>query len=310
MILTVTPNASLDKTYVIEGFGIDRMHRPTTTYTIPGGKGINVARVLRELGRDAIASGFVGGRVGDAILEGLVEENIKNDFVRVKGESRICIKVMDPKSGTQTEINEAGPQVSSGELEMLLEKISDLMPEMEYVVLCGNVPPGAPASFYSDVVRMVKQAGIKVVLDTSEENLREAIKSGPYMVKPNIAELSQLAGHELLTLEEICGAAKSLKQYGVEITAVTMGRSGAMVTDGVHSWKAVPPEIEFASAVGSGDTFLAAFLNSLLLGGYLPDALVAGTAAGAANATTYNAGFCSKECIMDIQKGVALTEID
>ena len=309
MILTVTPNAAIDKTYIVEGFGLDRVHRPTECRTVPGGKGINVVRVLNELGRAGLATGFVGGRTGDAILEGLDREKIRHDFVRVAGESRLCIAVVDPNNGTQTEVNENGPDISADEVDAMLRNVQALVPGKEFVVLCGSVPPGVPTSFYGDIIKIAEKAGVKTVLDTSGEHLREAIESSPFMVKPNIAELSQLAGRELLTLEEISRAAKSLKQYGVAITAVSMGRSGAMVTDGVQAWKATPPEIQFASAVGSGDSFVAAFLDCLLRGESLSTALVAGTAAGAANAATYGAGFCSKESIMNIKQGVVLAKI-
>ena len=310
MILTVTPNASVDKTYLVEGFGVDRINRPSESWTSPGGKGINVARVLKELGREALATGFVGGQTGEALLRGLDAEGLRHDFVRIQGESRLCIKVMDPKSRTQTEVNEKGPEVSYAEVAALLSRIESLAPGKELLVLSGNCPPGVPETFYADAIRIAKAAGVRAVLDTSGSKLLEAVKAAPYMVKPNVAELSQLAGAELCTLEEISGAAKSLKQFGIAITAVTMGRSGAIVTDGVQTWQATPPEIEFASAVGSGDSFLAAFLDVLLAAGSLPDALVRGAAAGAANAATYRAGFCSKESIMELSRAVTLSKID
>ncbi len=309
MILTVTPNPSIDRMYVVDDFGIDRMHRPRECQNTPGGKGINVLRVYNELGGTGVATGFVGGRSGETIVEGLTAEGISHDFVRIADESRMCIKIMDPRSGTQTEVNEIGPNISSKETDRLIAKIGELMLSADYVVLCGNVPPGVPVSFYGDIIRMAKARGIKTVLDASEAQLKDAIVAGPYFVKPNSNELSQLAGRELMTLEEICSAAKSLKQYGVDIAAVTMGRSGAIVTDGVRVWQAVPPDIEFASAVGSGDSFIAGFLYVLFNGGSLADALAMGTAAGAANATTYGAGFCSKSSIMDIMRRVSLVEI-
>lgn len=308
MILTITPNASIDKTYTVEDFGVDRTNRAAECHTVPGGKGINVVRVLKSLGRDGVATGFIGGCVGETILHGLVAEGIKSDFVHVGDESRLCIKVMDPKNGTQTEVNEPGPTVSAEDVERLTEKIADLLPGKDMVVLCGSCPPGMGGTFYAEVIRMARRAGVRAVLDTSGEHLAEAISAGPYMVKPNVTELSQLAGTELCTLEEISRAAKSLKQYGVEVAAVTMGRSGALVTDGVQSWTAVPPEIQFASAVGSGDSFVAAFVDSLLKGEPLSEALAWGTAAGAANATVYGAGFCSKESIMELRQGVALSK--
>ncbi len=309
MILTVTLNASIDKTYTVESFVIDRINRPSDCRTVPGGKGINVARVLKELGRNALATGFAGGSIGDAILRGLDEEGIKHDFVRVEGESRLCIKIMDPPNGTQTEINEPGPTISEDDLDSMRRQIAELAPGKDFLVLSGHCPPGVPATFYGDLIEVAKKAGVRSALDASGEHLAEGIKAAPFIAKPNVAELSQLSGQELYTLEEISGAAKSLKQYGVDITAVTMGRSGAMVTDGVQAWQAAPPEIQFASAVGSGDSFLAAFLDELLSGDSLGDALAWGTAAGAANATSYGAGFCSKKSIMEMRQGVTLTKV-
>ena len=309
MILTVTPNSSIDKTYVIEGFGIDRIHRPSNITSAPGGKGINVLRVYRELGGGGIATGFIGGRVGEAIVEGLDKEGIAHNLVCIKEESRLCLKVVDPISGTQTEINEIGPQVAEDEVEQLKRRIMSLLDGIEWLVLSGNAPPGVPVSFYRELIEIAKSRGVKTVLDASDEQLKEAIKAGPYMIKPNVHELSGLVALELVTIEEICSAAKSLEQYGVTIVAVTTGRSGALVTNGSHAWQAAPPEIEFASAVGSGDSFVAGFLHELADGGSLPDALVLGTAAGAANAATYGAGSCSKSSIMEVKRGVTLNAL-
>ncbi len=309
MILTVTPNVSADRTYVVEDFGVDRTNRASECHILPGGKGINVARVLKELGREAITTGYIGGCVGEAIVKGLDKEQIRHDFVGIEDNSRLCIKVVDPKNSTQTEINESGPFISAASVDRMFDKIRLLAPGKEIALLCGSCPPGVPATFYYDIIKLVGEYGVKCALDASGEHLAEGIKAGPFIVKPNVGELSELAGTELCTLEEISRAAKSLKQYGVEIIAVTMGRSGGLVTDGVQVWKAVPPEISFASAVGSGDAFLAAFIDSLLRGESLPDALVWGVAAGAANATSYGAGLCSKYSIIDIRKGVTLSKV-
>lgn len=309
VILTVTPNASIDKTYVVEGFGVDRIHRPSKITSSPGGKGINVLRVFKELGGSGIATGFVGGRVGEAILEGLDAEGLEHSVVKVQGESRLCLKVIDPLSGTQTEINETGPDITQPEVEQLSRRIEELLDGMEWLVLSGNVPPGVPEHFYTDMIKLAKSRGVKTVLDASDQQLKEGVAAGPYMIKPNVHELSELAEQELVTVEEICAAAKNIIECGINIVAVTVGRSGALVTDGQHAWQAVPPDIEYASAVGSGDSFIAGFLSELAAGGLIPEALVLGTAAGAANATTYNAGSCSKCSIMDIRRGVSLSEL-
>lgn len=309
VILTVTPNVSIDKTYIIERFGVDRIHRPSKITSSPGGKGINVLRVFCELGGSGTATGFVGGRVGETILECLDSEEIGHDIVKVQDESRLCLKIIDPLSGTQTEINETGPSITPQEVEQLSRRIEELLDGMEWLVLSGNVPPGVPETFYADMITLAKARGVKTVLDASDQQLKKGVTAKPYMIKPNVHELSELAEQELVTIEEICDAAKDIIRCGINIVAVTVGRSGALVTDGHHAWQAIPPDIEYASAVGSGDSFVAGFLSELVGGGSLSDALVLGTAAGAANATTYNAGSCSKCSIMDIRRGVSLNEL-
>ena len=309
MIVTVTLNAAIDKTYTVESFGLDRVHRPSAERSVAGGKGINVARVLKELGQEALATGFVGGTNGDQILRGLDAEGLLHDFVRTAGESRLCIAVVDPAKGTQTEVNENGPEVSESEVEALRRKLQELTPKAEYLVLSGSTPPGVPSDLYADVIAFAKERGVKAVLDTSGNPLSRGVTAGPFMAKPNIRELSALKGRELLTLEEILGAARSLLGSGIEIVVVSMGRSGAIAADGRESWQATPPEIEFVSAVGSGDALVAGFLDSLIRGRGLSEALRWGTAAGAANATICGAGFCRKEDIERLAGGVTLTRI-
>ncbi len=281
------------------------------TKTVAGGKGINVARVLKELGhKDILATGFVGGANGDLILRGLDAEGIPHSFVRTKDESRLCIAIVDPEKGTQTEVNENGPEVTQEELDALTKVLEQYLDKTEYLILSGSIPPGAPSDFYAEIITKAKSIGVKTILDTSGNALNRGAAAGPFMVKPNERELSALKGRELLTVEEILSAAKSLLSAKTEMVVVSMGRSGALVTNGIESWQAVPPEIEFVSAVGSGDSLVAGFLDSLLKGGTISDALKRGTAAGAANAATYGAGFCKKEDIEKLEQWVVLTKLE
>jgi len=309
MIVTVTLNTALDKTYTVENFVLDRVHRPTEAKVTAGGKGINVARVLKELGRDTLATGFVGGCNGDKVIAGLDQEGLKHDFVRIAGESRICVAIVDPANGTQTEVNENGPDVQPEDLRALKSKVESFMPSAEWLILSGNAPPGAPAGFYAELIEIARRRDVRTALDASGPHLQEGVAAGPFMVKPNVAELSALTGRELLTLEEITQAAKSLSHTGVSIVIVSMGRAGCVATDGRRSWQAAPPEIPFVSAVGSGDALVAAVVDSLLSGCDIPEALRAGVAAGAANATTYGAGFCAKDSIMALKDRVLVTEV-
>ena len=309
MIVTVTLNAAIDKTYTVENFGLDRVHRPSVTKSVAGGKGINVARVLRELGQEVLATGFVGGTNGNQIIQGLQAEGLPHDFVRTAGESRLCIAIVDPEKRTQTEVNENGPEVSEDEVQEIRHKLEGLALKAEYMVLSGSAPPGVPSDFYAETITMAKGHGMKVVLDTSGNPLSRGVAAGPYLLKPNVRELSSLKGRELLTIEETLGAAKSLLASKIEIVVVSMGRSGAIATDGEESWQATPPEIEFVSAVGSGDALVAGFLDALIRGRGIGEALRWGTAAGAANATVYGAGFCRKEDIANLADQVELSRI-
>ena len=298
MILTVTLNTAVDKTYTVENFTIDRVHRPSSWRVVPGGKGINVARVYQELGGEALATGFVGGHNGDYILEGLKSEGLRHDFVRTAGESRVCIAVLDPAQKTQTELNEVGPSISDDEVTQLKSKYENLVPGMEYAVLSGSTAPGVPDSIYRELIEIARRHSVPCVLDTSGDPLAEGLRALPFMAKPNVHELSYAIGRQVATVEEAAEAALEFNRRGIGIMLVTLGRDGALAASGQGVWKAKAPDIPFVSAVGSGDALAAAFVHVLASGGSVPEALRLGTGAGAANAMTFGAGFCKREDIL------------
>ncbi len=310
LIVTVTLNAAVDKSYTVDDFTIDRMHRPSIEKTAAGGKGINVARMLGTLAREAIATGFIGGHNGDLILESLDTEGIRHDFVRTVGESRLCIAVVDPANVTQTEVNESGPLVTADEVSALLTKIRSLLPGASHLVLSGSAPPGVPDDFYAVAIEAAKSAGAITVLDSSGEHLRRGIAAAPDIIKPNAAELSSLVGSELNTTTEVLAAAKAFVDRGIGVVVVSMGRSGAIVTNGRETWLAVPPKIDFVSAVGSGDSLVAAFVDAAAGGSNLADAIAAGVAAGAGNAMTYGAACLTLECFNKLRPDVRVTRLE
>jgi tagatose 6-phosphate kinase len=310
VILTVTLNAAIDKTYSIDNFAIDRIHRPSSWEIAPGGKGINVARVYKELGGDAIATGFIGGHNGDFIVDGLRKEGLQHDFVRTGGESRVCIAIVDHTQRTQTEINEVGPIVTLEELDRLLLKFESLVQGMEYAVLSGSIPPGMPETIYRDLAAICTKYGVRCVLDASGEPLARGIEGRPYLVKPNIHELSTLLGRPVGTVEEAAEAAVKYIQTGIQVFIVTFGRDGAIAADSTGVYRAKTPVIQFVSAVGSGDSFISAFIFALQSGRPVSEALRLGTAAGAANAATYGAGFCKKDDILRLAEEVELCRLD
>lgn len=297
MILTVTLNSAVDKTYTVPNFALDKVHRPCEWRIVPGGKGINVSRVLRVLGMESVALGFAGGYNGGFIRSGLEQEGIAHDLVQTEGESRVCITIIDPEHGTQTEINENGPEIKESELAELNNRLLKRLPDAEGLVLSGSIPPGVPDDIYANWARAAKDAGVWTLLDSSGTALKLGVSAAPNTIKPNIHELAGLVGKELYTTEEILESATDLLLQGIETVLVSMGRSGALAVNKEEAWIASPPEIDFISAVGSGDAFVAGFLFGRHHSYDLPESLRISTAAGAANAMNFGAGFCTEECI-------------
>lgn len=302
MILTVTPNAAVDKTYRVDGFRLDAVNRPIQTHTVAGGKGINVARVYRTLGGQPLVTGFLGGHQGRIVADALENEGIPTDMVSVQGETRLCIAAIDSTSGTQTEINESGPEVSPQEILKLFDRVSRLLSQetFSFVVLSGSLPPGAPPTLYAELIDLARSRNTPVALDTSGEPLREGLKARPWMVKPNRSELETVLGRPLQNRNEVLQAAQELRNNGIDVVVLTLGAEGALFVNAAGAWFAVPPPIEFASAVASGDSFLAALLWQWTAGDPPADpasALRLATGAGAANAAVIGAGFCTRDAI-------------
>lgn len=310
MILTVTFNPAVDKTYTVENFRIDRVHRPSSWQIIAGGKGINVARVYREMGGEAVATGFLGGHNGDYIQEHLRLEGLTSDFVRTEGETRVCIAILDPIQKTQTELNEVGPEISDDEVDRLRLKFESLVRGMEYVVISGSLPPGVPNTIVSELITIATRYSVPCILDASGESLVAGLAAIPYMIKPNAHELSAVVGRQLTTVEEAAAVACEYVARGIKIVAVTFGRDGAIAATSEGVWRARSPEIDFVSAVGSGDSFAAAFVHSLSGSGEIADALRMGTAAGAANAMYFGAGFCKREDILGLSERVDVSQLE
>jgi tagatose 6-phosphate kinase len=308
LILTVTLNAAVDKTYRVSNFTLDRVHRTAEWRDAAGGKGINVARVHRTLGGEAVATGFLGGFNGRFIRSAITSEGLEGRFVRTAEESRVCIAIVDPVTHTQTEVNEVGPRVTAAEVAALKRKFERLLGErtFDFAVLSGSIPPGVPSDVYHDLIGAAKRRSVRVVLDTSGEPLRIGFEARPWMLKPNAYEMAVLGGELDGDDASIERAAQSLLGTGVEVVCVSQGRRGCVAVTAGESWKAVPPEIEFVSAVGSGDSFLGAFLQGTLGGRSFAESVRLAVGAGAANAAVYGSGFCTREAICGLAERVEM----
>jgi tagatose 6-phosphate kinase len=309
MILCVNANAAIDKTVIVENFQLNAIHRPSFELVLPGGKGCNVARVARTLGLPAMVSGWVGGHAGKFLEEALQEEGIQTAFVHTKQESRTCLSIVDPLNGTLTEIYEKGRPVSAEDLQAFIHLYQEWLGQVDLVTLSGSLPAGVPPRFFADLANQAREAGVRVVLDTSGPALRLGVEEGrPYMLKCNRIELSELIGKPLADLDDIKLAARALAERHAMLVVVTLGAAGAIAVEKGRLWLAQAPRIEAVSAVGSGDAFLAGWACALLGGQTFAEALRLAVAAGSANALQLGAGRLNLEDVERLRGQVVVKE--
>ena len=293
MIVTVTLNAALDRTLTVPIFQLGHRHRASEALVLAGGKGINVARALKRLDVPVVATGLAGGRTGTRIVEELTAEAILNDFVRIREESRTSTAVIDPTAGTYTEINEWGPRVSEVELGILLEKLRYLAGAADLVVLAGSLPRAVAEGFYAEAIRELTRRGVRVALDAEGDPLRLGLEAEPYLVSPNQREAEGVVGQELDEEEDFLMALDALAELGARNVLITMDTGCfALVREDrrTHRFRAIAPQVEPVSAVGSGDVLLAQWVAAVLAGRPALEALRLAVAAGAASTLELGAG--------------------
>src|SRR5918997_353038 len=293
MIITVTLNAAIDKSLSVPNFRLGRRHRTVEQTTLPGGKGVNVARTLKTLGQPVIATGFAGGSAGTRIVEQLTEESILNDFVRIREESRTNTAVLDPTNGEQTEINERGPAVSPKELELFQDKLLYLARGAAIVVFAGSLPRGVQPDVYANLIRELHKLDVVSVIDTDGEPLRNAVRAEPNVVPPNVLEAEELVGHEFNDDRDSGLAVREMVALGAREAIMTVpdGCFAAVLSDGVSRLHRVSIEPrEPVAAVGSGDAFLAGYVAARYGGRSPEECLRFGVACGAESTQRLGAG--------------------
>jgi 1-phosphofructokinase family hexose kinase len=292
MIITVTLNPALDKTLEVPNFTLGRRHRTVDQVTMPGGKGVNVARAIKRLNQPVIATGLAGGATGTRIVEALNGEAILNSFVRVREESRTNTAVLDPTTGLQTEINERGPAVSPQELELFHEKLLYLSKGASMCVFAGSLPRGVDPDVYADLIREVKKLGVMTVLDTEGEPLRLAIRADPDLVSPNELEAEELVGQEFNDVEDRAQAVVEMTRLGATEAIMTVGDGcyAHVLDDGPSLYRASVEEQEARSRIGSGDAFLAGYVAARYAGRPPVECLRYGVACGAESIQHFGAG--------------------
>ncbi|HLI59558.1 MAG TPA: 1-phosphofructokinase family hexose kinase [Solirubrobacteraceae bacterium] len=293
MIITVTLNAAIDKTLEVPSFTPGRRHRTVDQTTMPGGKGVNIARAIKRLGQPVIATGFAGGATGSRIIEALDGESVLNDFVRIEDESRTNTAVLDPTTGVHTEINERGPAVSAGELEQFREKLVYLAQGASICVFAGSIPRGVAPDVYHTLIRDVHRLGVTTMIDAEGEPLRLSMRAEPDLVSPNELEAEELVGHEFNDADERAGAVAEMVRLGAREAVMTVpdGCFARIETsDGPAIYRVTVAEQEVRSAVGSGDAFLAGYVAARYGGGSPVECLRFGVACGAESTQHFGAG--------------------
>jgi len=293
VIITVTLNAAIDKSLSVPSFRLGRRHRTVEQRTMPGGKGVNVARSLKTLGRPVIATGFAGGATGTRIVEALTEESILNDFVRIREESRTNTSVHDPTTGTQTEINERGPEVTAKEAELFRDKLLYLASGADIVVFAGSLPRGLEPSIYADLIRELRRMNVTTVVDAEGEPMRQAIRAEPHVVSPNVLEAEELVGHEFHEEADRVVAVSELCDLGAGESIVTLpdGCVASLLVDGRPERHRVWIEPrEAVASVGAGDAFLAGYVSARYAGSAPTECLRFGVACGAESTQRLGAG--------------------
>ncbi|HUB72881.1 MAG TPA: 1-phosphofructokinase family hexose kinase [Solirubrobacteraceae bacterium] len=293
MIITVTLNAAIDKSLAVPNFRLGRRHRTVDQRTMAGGKGVNIARTLKALGQPVIATGFAGGATGTHIVEQLTEEAILNDFVRIREESRTNTSVLDPTTGQQTEINERGPSVSAGEVELFRDKLLYLARGAAIVVFAGSLPRGVEPDIYASLIRDLERLEVLTVIDTDGEPLRQAVRAEPDVVSPNVLEAEELVGHEFSGEQERSLAVAEIAALGPREAIMTLpdGCFAQVLIDGQRVLKRARIEPrEPVARSGSGDAFLAGYLAARYEGRPPDQCLRFGVACGAESTGRLGAG--------------------
>ncbi len=296
MIYTVTFNPSLDYVVSLDGFALGRTNRTVEERLFPGGKGINVSLVLRELGLESTALGFTAGFVGQEIERRLEELGLRCDFIPLSsGCSRINVKLKDFNG---TEINGMGPEIGTKEWERLSGRL-EALGQGDVLVLAGSIPRSLPPTVYGDILGRLSGRGVLTAVDADGSLLTEALAHQPFLVKPNHHELGGIFGVEIRSREEALSYAKRLQTMGAKNVLVSMAGEGAVLADQNGESHQLPaPEGRLVNAVGAGDSMVAGFLAGWLRTGDFGCALRMGLSAG--SATAFSEGLAAGDRIQAV----------
>ncbi|NMD69556.1 1-phosphofructokinase [Bacillus sp. DNRA2] len=304
MIFTVTLNPSVDYIVQLDNPQLGKLNRSNHEDKFPGGKGINVSRVLKRMGVDSKPLGFIGGFTGQYIEDYLLQEEIVPDFVKVREDTRINIKL---KSETETEINAKGPQISAADFQTLKDKIKQLTAQ-DMLVLAGSIPATLPASTYEELVQLCAENGTNFIVDAEGELLTKVLAYHPFLIKPNHHELGEIFETQITTCEQAIAYGRKLIEQGAQNVIVSLAGDGAVFINKEISLIANVPSGEVKSSVGAGDSMVAGFLAKYAETNDVKLAFQYSVASG--SATAFSIGLCSPEEVEQLQEFVKIQQYE
>lgn len=306
-VVAVTLNPAIDQTLTIPGFAAGRVNRVAESRSDAGGKGVNVASFLADLGIEVIATGFLGNETRSLFEAFFTRKRIEDHFVRIPGSTRVGIKIVDGRE--TTDINFPGLSPRPKDLAELMERISSLAEPGRWFVLSGSVPPGVPDGIYAEMIELIHGRGGRVLLDTSGRPLRDALAGRPEVMKPNGEELSELAGRALQEPIEVWAAADALLELGVQRVVVSMGGDGALFVERGRALLARPPKVAVRSTVGAGDAMVGGIVSAMIEDRSLEEVARTATAAGAHAVTRVGSGIDDLSEFRNLVEQVEIEEI-
>jgi 1-phosphofructokinase family hexose kinase len=312
VILTVTLNAAIDRTVAVPNLRLGHRHRAVEARTMAGGKGVNVARALRLLGRPVIAAGIAGGATGTRLVDELRNEAVQTAFTRVAGETRTNLAVIDPTTGEQTEINDRGPEVSEAEIDQFVERLLYLAQGASVCVLAGSTPPGTDEAIYGRLVTELRALGVTTVLDTDGEPMRAALRAEPAVVAPNLGEAEEAVGHEFNDADDLSLGLTGLIEMGAgEAIITSVDGCVAIVGDGAERrrYEVRIDQLEPVTSVGSGDCFLAGYVAARYENASPRECLAFGVACGAESTQHFGAGTLDRREVERLLPRVRVSEL-
>lgn len=308
MILTVTMNPSIDIAYQMKNFSLDQVNRAEETHKTPGGKGLNVTRVLYAIGEEVTATGLTGGKNGEFLQEQLNKAGIDSSFYKIKGDTRNCIAILH--EGKQTEILEQGPIISKKEFQGFTHFFQKKVKKYDAVVFSGSLPGGIPDTCYADLITIASKENIPVILDCSGSALKKALEARPTAIKPNIDELKDLLHQEIAKDPKVLKEVLSSDMFtGIPWIIISLGADGCFAKHDDHYYHVHIPKIEVVSPVGSGDSTVAGIASGIVNGLSDEELLKHANTLGMLNAQEKETGTVNMNHYDDLYRQITITKV-